>query len=63
MRIESDEGFVLLVAKDDKEATLLAPIAEAINGDDKSFPALLVDNLEGGTEHRIINGVLQLTLS
>ena len=63
MTIDTDEGFVLLVAENDAEAALLAPIAAAINRSDSTAPACLVDNLENGAEHRIINGILQLQVS
>jgi hypothetical protein len=71
MRIETDEGFVSLIAENDEEAKLLAPIADAINkggaetgvgGENISVPACLSDNLENGVEHRIINGILQLQI-
>jgi hypothetical protein len=61
MKIETQEGFISLVAESDAEAALLSPIADAINASDKTFPAELTDNLEGGTDHRIINGVLTIT--
>jgi len=64
MKIETDETLVMLVAKDDAEAAMLAPIAGAINADsDGSFPACLVDNEENGAENRIINGILQITIT
>ena len=63
MTIETDEGFVSLVAENDTEAALLVPVAEAINRDDPTCPARLTDNLENGPEKRIINGILTLTVS
>lgn len=63
MRIESDEGFLLLIAKDDVEKALFQPIADAINSEDTKCPAQIVDNLQNGPENRIINGVLQIQVS
>lgn len=60
MRIESDEGFISLIAENDAEVAMLAPLAPAINGSDKSLPAQLVDNLENGPDNRLINGILQI---
>ena len=50
MRISSDEGFVLLIAKDDAEKALFQPIADAINSEDPELPAQIVDNLENGAD-------------
>ncbi len=63
MRISSDEGFVLLIAKDDAEKALFQPIADAINSEDPELPAQIVDNLENGAENRIVNGILQIQVS
>ena len=63
MKIETDEGFISLVARNDAEAALLEPIMIAINADDPSAPACLNDNLENGPERRIINGVLNIQVS
>lgn len=65
MRIETDEGFVTLIAKDDAEANMLAPIAAAINAEVGSpFPAQLIDYVEDSLPgRRIINGTLQLQVS
>jgi hypothetical protein len=63
MRIETDEGFVSFIAKDSNEIDLLSKLMIAINSEDSTFPACMVDNLENGTEHRIIDGILQLKVS
>lgn len=49
-----------LIAENDGEATLLAPIEAAINSQDSKFPACLSHNLEGGPENRTINGRLDI---
>jgi hypothetical protein len=65
MTIDSDEGFVLLIAKDDAEAALLPPIVEAINAEvGRPFSACLVDRVQDGLPGgRILNGILQLQIS
>ena len=62
MRIETDEGFITLIAKDDAEKAMLQPLADAINSEDTTEPAQVVDNLENGPEHRIINGSLVIQI-
>ena len=64
MKLESDEGFVSLIAKDDAEAKLLVPIMEAINSENTPAPACLVDNrVDPDPQKWIINGILQLQIS
>jgi len=61
MRFEIDEATVTFTAETDVEARLLEPVAEALNASDKTLPARVVDNMENGPEHRIINGVLLIS--
>jgi hypothetical protein len=61
MFIESDEGFVSLIAESDAEAALFPPIVEALNkGKDSGLLASLTDNQE--PERPIPNGILQLQI-
>jgi hypothetical protein len=59
MKYETDEGFVSIIAENDQEAKLLAPVAAALQATSPST-VQLVDNTENGPENRIIDGVLQI---
>lgn len=55
-----------LIAENDAEIALLAQLDIAINSNNDlsvnpAFPSLLLDNLEGGVENRVINGILEIS--
>lgn len=60
MKVKFYRTGVCLIAESDTEASLLSPIADALNAN-AGVPARLTDNLEGGPEHRIMNAVLDIS--